>query len=501
MAILIADGFDFYANTIDFTYVGSPWASTCQNFSTAQTPYGVGQSMNITANTVTSVQWATNEPTVYATFDLCPQGVFTGTNTQGFFFSFMDISSYQVTLQWAQDGNFYVRSGNTAGAIIAGPWAHGMANASWCNWQAQVVINNTTGSVTLRKNNNPANDIAFTGLNTRAGSTNNYANKVSLTDATTAYYVDNLFVNSASGAAPTSWVGQVRSVQLMPSGDTATKALTPSAGSSVTLGTNSTASNYTVSANLILWSANSITAIGGTCASITAKLNAGITGHVKCALYTDSAGTPNNFVAGTVEVTNPVLGDNVFTFSSPPTLTRNAVYWVALWGDTAFVLNGAAGLPTNKNQTLTYVGGGGSAGWPANTALGTNFTGYANSVRITINVSNNGMVSEAIEDADSTFVYGSTAGNVDLYTLQQLTAPPAGIVAVVTRNLMRKSDTGSRTATTEIQSGATNQDQATFNLAVTYGWQNVYFPTDPNTGATWTFAGVNALLVGPKVVA
>jgi len=348
MAILIADGFDFYANTTDFTYVGSPWASPANALS-ATTPYGTGQSADISnmlSTPMISNQFATNEATIYLTFDVYPQSPFTGTNVQGFCATLSDVANNQVTLHWAQDGNFYVRSGAYNGTIIAGPWAHGMAPTSWCNWQAQVVINNTTGSVILRKNNNPSNDISFTGLNTRGGSTNNYANKVTIGYVGYGSYIDNIFCNSASGAAPTSWPGQVRAVQLMPNADTATKAMTPSTGTA----------NYS-------------------------------------------------------------------------------------------------------------------------------------------------MVNELIENGDTNYVFGSVAGNVDLYSITPLATVPAAIVAVATKNLMRKSDTGARTATTEIKSGSLVQDQATINLATTYQWQTVYFPTDPNTGAAWTFAGVNALLVGPKVVA
>jgi hypothetical protein len=357
MAILMADGFDFYANTTDFTYVGSPWVSAPNSLSGTVTPYGVGQSID-TVNTLSQSQPFANTTTIYLAFDLQTTTTFTGAASAGFFVNLVDNSvsgTCQVQLQWALDGNFYIRSGVTntlvgfgSGTIInTGGWPHGMAPNSWVNWQVKVVIDNAVGSVELRKNNSPADVYSITNINTRSASTNNYVNVMGLGSGNSVnWYVDNLFVNSSVGAAPTSWPGQVRAVQLMPNADTATKAMTASTGTT----------NYS-------------------------------------------------------------------------------------------------------------------------------------------------MVNELKENGDTNYVFGSVAGNVDLYAITPLAAVPAAIVAVATKNFMRKSDTGARTATTEINSGGLIQDQATINLATTYQWQTVYFPTDPNTGATWTFAGVNALQIGPKVVA
>jgi hypothetical protein len=288
----------------------------------------------------------------------------------------------------------------------------------------------------------------------------------------------------------------VRAVQLIPNADTATKALTPSVGSTAVYGLNSTLGSQAYAANTIYWTYPSITFPGGTLSNVILKLASGFTGHMKCAVYQDVGNFPTTLIAQTVEITNPIAGDNTFTFTSPPTLLDNTVYWLGFWSDTAFTPNtNNVANGNNKSQALTY-----AANFPATASSG-NATLQSASVRATESVSNYGMTNELIENGDTDYVFGSVAGNVDLYAITPLTTVPAGIVAVATKNFMRKSDTGARTATTEINSGGLVQDQATLNLAVTYQWQTVYFPTDPNTGATWTFAGVNALLVGPKIVA
>jgi hypothetical protein len=343
MAILLADGFDFYNSGTDMGYVGSPWANVGGGSISLTTPYAVGQSYAINLATV-SITF-TSDATIYLAFTHYCNTAFTGTNTQGFFIVLQETAGNQVTLHWSLDGNFYVRGGGTTGTIIAGPFAHGMAANSWCHWQAKVVINNTTGSVELRKNNNPVDDFSATNLNTRNGTTNAYANKFTMSTVTGTWNIDDLFVNSGSGAVPNSWPGQLRAIQLMPTADTAQKDLTPLSG-----------------------------------------------------------------------------------------------------------------------------------------------------------ISNYAMVDELKMDSNTSYVYGAVAGQTDIYNLADLTVTPTAIPLVVVRHSFAKSDTGARTATTEIRSGGVTQDQAAVTLATTYQWQDTYLTVDPNTSAAWTLAGVNALQVGPKVV-
>lgn len=501
MTILLADSFDFYTSNIDGQYVGSPWAAFSAGGLTATTPYSVGQAMFFSAgNSAQSNSFATNETTIFFAFTHYSLSTFTGTNSQGFFLTFMDAANNQVTLQWAQDGNFYVRGGNYLAAIINGAgWPHGMAANSWCHWQGKVVIDPAAGSVELRKNNNPVDDYSISGLNTRNGSSNSYANKVFFQIANITWYIDDLFINSATGSAPTSWPGQLRATQLMPVSDTSQKDMTPSASQPSVYGTNSIASTDSISANQIWWISPAIVPLSGTVTKITAKLNAGFTGHMKCALYTVSGGNPANLVAQTVEVTSLVIGDNDFTFTTPPTVLANNSYILAFWSDTALSINGAGGLNSGWSQNLTYVAG--SANFPANASLSAGTSIHAYSLRATVQIYNAGMVAEVHMDSDTSYVFGSVPGNTDVYNLADLVTVPASIAAVVTRQSFKKSDTGARTATTRVVSGGTPFDQATINLATTYQWQNVYFPTDPNTSAAWTFAAVNALQVGPRIVA
>ncbi len=74
-------------------------------------------------------------------------------------------------------------------------------------------------------------------------------------------------------------------------------------------------------------------AISSTAVStVYAEVGAG-SGHYKCAIYADGGGEPSTLLGGTVEISNPTNGWNVFPLTSPVTLTSGQYYWLAIWCD------------------------------------------------------------------------------------------------------------------------------------------------------------------------
>jgi hypothetical protein len=71
-----------------------------------------------------------------------------------------------------------------------------------------------------------------------------------------------------------------------------------------------------------------------TAVSIRAKVTA-ITGNYKCAVYTDSGGTPRNFLMGSQTISNATNGWNTFPLTSSLTLTNGQYYWLAVWSDSS----------------------------------------------------------------------------------------------------------------------------------------------------------------------
>ncbi len=103
-------------------------------------------------------------------------------------------------------------------------------------------------------------------------------------------------------------------------------------------------------------------------------------------------------------------------------------------------------------------------------------------------------------DGDTTYVAGATAGLTDLYGITSLSGIPTAISAVQVRSIFRKDDATTRTFSTVLKSNATVVNGTTVAAAGSYQHQVDIAQTDPNTSAAWTAAGVNAALIGQRIV-
>ena len=103
-------------------------------------------------------------------------------------------------------------------------------------------------------------------------------------------------------------------------------------------------------------------------------------------------------------------------------------------------------------------------------------------------------------DGDTTYVAGAAAGLTDLYGITSLVGSPTAISAVQVRSIFRKDDATSRTFSTVLKSVGTTVNGTTVPATTSYQHQVDIAATDPNTAAAWTAAGVNAALIGQRVV-
>ncbi len=69
-----------------------------------------------------------------------------------------------------------------------------------------------------------------------------------------------------------------------------------------------------------------------TVSTMSAKV-AAISGHYKCAIYTDANSQPSRFLRSTAEVSNPTNGWQAFPLTASLTLTNGQFYWLAIWSD------------------------------------------------------------------------------------------------------------------------------------------------------------------------
>jgi hypothetical protein len=101
-------------------------------------------------------------------------------------------------------------------------------------------------------------------------------------------------------------------------------------------------------------------------------------------------------------------------------------------------------------------------------------------------------IDEAAPDGDTTYVQSTTVGDLSEYDFEAMPANAIAINAVMTFTAARKTDTGTCDIRTDIVSNASATTGATKVLTTGYVYGTNVFETDPNTGALWTKAGVDA---------
>jgi hypothetical protein len=143
----------------------------------------------------------------------------TGTSL-GNYIQLRDGATAQCSIVFRSDGAILLTSGIHTGTVLATYPGAITASTTWVQFEIEVVINNTTGSFTVRKNGNPTADFTASGLNTRGGTANNYANTIGLgQSAAQNQQIDDFFWRSDTSAV--AWIGDIRCITRMPASDAA----------------------------------------------------------------------------------------------------------------------------------------------------------------------------------------------------------------------------------------------------------------------------------------
>jgi hypothetical protein len=499
MSFLFADGFDWLATAADITMRWDTTSGALALVTAANTAFGVGGGLaNNGATPTLTKSWGSNDATIFGTIRH-KQG--SGTvATSCFYVQFLDTASAQVTLRWNEDTSITVMSGGVGGTLLGTVAAGAFAAGTWDSWQFKVVIHNTAGSVEIRKNGSASPILSLTNVNTRLGSTNAYANKVTLggNSASVSQQFDDFLLCSGTGAAPNDWTGDLRGFTEAPNGTAQSQwSYTPTTttfGQTTTTGSSNSTTNN-------IWYISATSPVAGTVGSVQFTLNATQTGGVNAALYdaTGAAGAPGALLAQSTGVTSPTAGTLTFTFASPPSVTKGQSLWIAVW--TASSVTSAFATTTSWPrglQTLTYTGTFPST---AGATVSTSNAPYA-IASITL-ASAAQTINETTQDGDTSYVYSSTVGQEDLYsfpTLASQSISPATIAGVVPFAIMKRSDSGSRTVSVRCKSGSTDAAVLTdAAVPLSYAFRGTMVALDPATGAAWTTSGVNAMSAGIKV--
>jgi hypothetical protein len=495
---LFSDGFDTYSAITELT---ERWDSgTPGSFiAAANTAFGAGQALNLNTTPIAKT-WGSNDATVFLNFRHRQNG---GSGTNYTQILLVEGATGQLDFRLRRDGSISVFSG----AALLGTAAVGtFAASTWDSWQIKVVINNTAGSVEIRKNGATTPVLSITGANTRQGTANAYVNRISLVanDGGNIGQIDDLFIFSGSGAAPNDWTGDIRCVTQAPSA--AVQQQFTGFPVSATWGQLSTAAvSGGPNANTIKFT--KVTApYSGAVSTIVLSLAAAIAGNLNVALYGDNGGAAGSLLAQATAISNPAGGSLTFTLTAPQSVVKGATYWIAIWSNIATnsSFNGSSSGSTVATQSLTYTGT-----FPSSGVLATNYIIAATTAPYfganVTGIDNASLVSDTTQDGDATYVETVTAGNADLYSFPTLAAAglnPLSITGVVPFAIARKSDAGQRIAEIRAKSGATDVAAVSDSqLGASYRFLGGFLGTDPATSAAWTVAGVNGLSVGPKVAA
>lgn len=502
-AWFFGDSFDLYSTITD---CGGYWDGTFGG-TASLTLSASGRftgSRGISPATIATVPYITktsgaNDSVHHITLAFQQTATLTG-SALAFFCTLYDGATAQCTIIFRSDGALLLTSGIVTGTVLATYTGAVAATNTWYAFEIEVVINNTTGSISVRKNGNTSNDFSLGSLNTR-NSTNNYANKLGIgADAGTAQIIDDLLWRSDASSVP--FVGDIRCFTRMPASD-ASVAWSRS-GTTVPVTPVQTAASNT---NGLLNTAKyqSFTApCSGTIGTMTLNCTAAMTGNIKAAIYASSGSAPTTPLGTATPVNNPAIGTVTLTFASPPSVTQGTQYYAALIADNstgtfAYSTTQPLGMSTLSSpvNTPTY------ATFPLTGPTGLSATPTVN-YQFTVNISattNSAFVADIQQDGANSYVYSSTVSQSDLYGIAAIGSTPSSIVGVTTRGYFQKSDAGTRNVAVQLQSGGTNTQGASTALNTAWGWISKTDLVDPNTGAAWTATGVNNAEIGALVTA
>lgn len=495
MSYCFGDSFDLYAAPADAvaTYwdsgAGSNWTLVAGRFSGGQA------FQTALAGTIGLVKSSGSNDAIHHVVMAFRQTLVLSGTTLGMYLTFGDGATAQCSIVLRSDGAILLTSGGPAGTVLA-TWTGGVtAQNAWIAYEFEVVINNTTGSISARRNGSTSNDFTLGSLNTRGGTANNYASRltIGMQSAVNAQQIDDVLWRSDASSVP--WVGDIRAYVRMPASDASVQFSRSGAGVlSQTIGSSTSVNTNIGTMRLTQFTVNT----AGTISTISFASNAGMTGNIKGAIWADAAGVPGAVLgsAPSQAVVAGGAGTNAMTLTSGVSVAAGQKIWVGACVDTTT----GSWATSGSSVSTGAVAMGSFAAFPQASPVVTIPTQMVGS-SIIYNVSGNAaLVAEAQQDGAATYVYDSVVGHADLYGIAPLAVTPASVIAVTTRAFIQKSDAGSRSGAVQLKSGATTVASTTTALSTTFAWLYRTDTTDPATGSAWTTTAVNNVQVGPLLV-
>jgi hypothetical protein len=492
-----ADSFDLY-NAIGDAYAGYWDQPSATNFQISTTGRFGGRSIYSSwqgsAINVLNKASGNNDGVHHLLFAFMQSAALSGT-TQGFVFQFIDGAATQCSIVMRSDGAMQLYSGAQNGTLLDTFTGVIPIINQWVAIEVEVVISNTAGGWRIRIGGSATDSHVLTGVNTRAGSTNNYANKLGLGlgGGVNYQYMDDFIWRSDPASVP--FLGDIRSYIRSPNSDQQAQF-----SRSVNFAPVNTYTPFGNHQNNPAGQAGYIQFVSGNTGIIStiSLLNntaTGGTGHCKCAIFADNGSNQPGLVLGTSnEITNPGGGNIVFTFTPGVPVTQNGKYWLAMNQDATMNVE-TVGYGTNFYLNTPY------ASWPVsnpNVTTGGNMLCFQYTISANANWQ---AVCEIPEDGATSYVLDNVVGHADFYGVTSIPVTPAAVIAVVTRGFLQKSDAGSRYGAVQMKSGGVTVSSGSQFIPTIWWWLWRNDLVDPATGAAWTPIGVNNAQLGPTVTA
>jgi len=211
---------------------------------------------------------------------------------------------------------------------------------------------------------------------------------------------------------------------------------------------------------------------------------------------------PNSLLSSGGQVTGATSGTTLtLALTTPQTLSAGTAYWLGYITDTSVVLQEVDATTTGYKASNTY-GSGAPGTAPTMTSGQASWVIYGNLTGVAVNFYEEAIPSNQNQAVgDLSYVFDSSSGHEDLYNFPALSVTPSAIYAVAVKGYCKRSDSGSRTVSLRMKSGATDSGGTATGQSpgTTYGWLDSFFETDPNTSAAWTPSNLNAALSGFKI--
>jgi len=405
--------------------------------------------------------------------------------------NFRDSATAQCTIAVDSSNIITVRNGNAAGTILGTGSSVTTGSTHYLEWDITI-------------GNSAAYQVWLDGVSIISGTgdtqntVNAFANGFgSVAGSGTGLVIDDLYLFDTTGA--TNNVVLLTSPRIettFPTSDSAVQfafgaGILGSSVAKVATANSLTAGRlwlrrFTPTANCTL---NSI--------SVVPAFTSGVA-NFRPVVYADSAGAAGTLLSAGSTVTGVTSGVVLtMPLTTPQSLTAGTQYWLGLMNDTAGNCQQLDGSASAYVATVTFASGApGTA--PAMTSGQASWLLWGNLTGMAVNYDE---VNNQPPDGQYSYVYDSTVNHEDLYNFNAFSQPPVTIHTVAVKAYAQKSDSGTKTVSMRLKSGATdsggsNTGQA---LGTTFGWLGSFFSTDPNTSAAWTASALNAATSGLKI--